>query len=486
MPRKRIAIIGGGASGVALAWCLTSLPRLRQDWIVTLLHDEDELGGHSRTIPVWFDEQGRGHTGAAPVGRTVFPVDIGVQFVSRALHPNVYRVLESLEFRDRVRLHRHPGLRIAVAIDEAKAWGNFGEYRQRFPDRLDKSTWRLAREFERDLRAAPWRRVGNRRLWTLTARDYLAAAGIGENCEFVRQVLVPFLAVINGSATPYLLDVAMRDLFPFFGQLPFAPESGSCVSFFRPGRGMDRFAGGATSWINAMAGSAAAHGAMLRTSSRVKRVSPTRAGTVVEWDEPAFSGRGWAEFDAVVLTTEMSTSRELLDHSNNPHWTDQAPVLNPFRTHPTECYLHQDGSLLARAVSDGREDIHVAGSSGAPSTTYLMSNIVGAPHPCYLTRYPANDRTRRPDPAAVIAQRSWRRGWSATAPLDNSTRDLHRVQGAGGIYFAGTGTTVDSMEGALLSAMVIAHRVAGYPYPFPRHTHAHALYRRFTDAMFPA
>src|SRR5689334_18366611 len=115
MRKQRLAIVGGGAAGVGLAWCLTSQPDPRQALEITLFHDEDELGGHSRTIPVWFDAEGCGHAEPAPANNKVYPVDIGVQFVSPSLYPNLYRQLALPGLRDQVLLQHQPVVRISGA-----------------------------------------------------------------------------------------------------------------------------------------------------------------------------------------------------------------------------------------------------------------------------------------------------------------------------------------------------------------------------------
>ncbi|MBL8744509.1 MAG: NAD(P)-binding protein, partial [Myxococcales bacterium] len=85
MTKKRLAIVGGGASGASLVWALMEKPATADLVEVTLFHDEDAVGGHSKTIEVWFDETGRGHAvsaaAPAPPGVVVHPIDSGVQFV---------------------------------------------------------------------------------------------------------------------------------------------------------------------------------------------------------------------------------------------------------------------------------------------------------------------------------------------------------------------------------------------------------------------
>src|ERR1043165_955794 len=80
MTKKQVCIVGGGASGLCLAWLATRSAHIAAEWDVTLLHDEPALGGHSHTIPV-------------ELGGARVPVDIGVQFVSPTLYPHVTAML---------------------------------------------------------------------------------------------------------------------------------------------------------------------------------------------------------------------------------------------------------------------------------------------------------------------------------------------------------------------------------------------------------
>jgi hypothetical protein len=159
--------------------------------------------------------------------------------------------------------------------------------------------------------------------------------------------------------------------------------------------------------------------------------------------------------------------------------------------------------LLAPELADGKEDGQFTGSfalgSRSPDSdrfglpydlrasfqTYLMRNILDTPYPCHVSMYAEDDDARRPDPATVIAHRTWRHSrWVATI-FREAGQELHHVQGLGNVFFAGNNTTVDSEEGALLSAMIVADRIAGYPYPFPKASYSYAFYRRFAKAMFP-
>ena len=70
--QQKVCIIGGGATGVSLMWCLAQDPNARQNWAVTLLHDQDQLGGHSLTLPVQHNGQTAiGGDGQATMGNTI-------------------------------------------------------------------------------------------------------------------------------------------------------------------------------------------------------------------------------------------------------------------------------------------------------------------------------------------------------------------------------------------------------------------------------
>lgn len=413
MARRRIAIVGGGVAGVALAWCLTSRPELRHDWSVTLLHDTEEMGGRARSLRVWFDDDGRGHTTPPPPGVATVPIDIAAPLLCPARFPNLYRQVALPELRDHVRLT--PRLSRPAGPEST-----------------------VDRQLDRDLRDVRWRRIGGRRLWALSTAEYLELVGVAGDSRAARTLLTPYLWLLELSRVGEIGDAPLRSL-----------------SEVR--RGWDSFTDGLTSWVGAMAGRAEAHGAWLRRNCAVKRVTPASSGVTVEWDTSAPGDNGWAQFDTVALTTEMPVNRELLDHPDNPHWSVQAPHLADDPAGPWTYAVHQDDSMLTDKL------------------TYPIADIVGAPHPCHISIYRKGDEGPRPDPDTVIAHRQ------VNALPDADHHGLAAVQGKGQIHFVGRYTTMDSIEGDLISALVAANRIAGMPYPFPRSTPAHRLYLKYAS-----
>jgi hypothetical protein len=192
-------------------------------------------------------------------------------------------------------------------------------------------------------------------------------------------------------------------------------------------------------------------------------------------------------FDEVVLTTDMTTNRQLLDNPQNPYYSSpnqpvtQAKYLSEdaFPLNPGSCYIHQDDSVLAPYLKTRDEVLQfTACYSQQPkdnlpydmSTTYstwLVQNMVtDLPEPVYVSMYGSIEAPEAPG-AQLFPPVSWRHGRFLGSYMYGSKRALHNIQGLGNMWFAGNNTTQDSEEGALVSAMVIAEKVCpDWKYPF--------------------
>ena len=129
---QKVCIVGGGASGVALLWCLAKAQQQNSgDFEITLVHDVlvydngqpqpgiPSLGGHSRTVPV-------------TVNGTEYWIDLGVQLIAPAMYPNMMSMLKLPQFSS-VKMDPVP-LKVACAFPgvtqggPAQYWGNFPAY----------------------------------------------------------------------------------------------------------------------------------------------------------------------------------------------------------------------------------------------------------------------------------------------------------------------------------------------------------------------
>lgn len=115
--KKKVCIIGGGATGVSLLWILSQDPKAREEWEVTLIHNQDQLGGHSLTYPVTRKIKSR-VGGKTVTTEKTFDIDIGVQFIAPMLYPNVHQMLQRPEFKSRVEVFDYNDLKIACAFPQ--------------------------------------------------------------------------------------------------------------------------------------------------------------------------------------------------------------------------------------------------------------------------------------------------------------------------------------------------------------------------------
>ncbi len=523
MTKKQIAVIGGGAAGCALAWTL-SRPETQTLVDVTVFHDDDEVGGHSRTIGIWFDGAGKGHVNDAanpvPAGTTVYPVDIGVQFVCPTLYPNLYKQLQLPEFAGTVKLTPHAALKISTSFGPTLNWGNFPDYQSgpRFSPCWDYTTRTQAANFQKDVAWGPFTPLDGITFSTQVER-YLQVKGVDWTTNFFRYLLIPYLSIINGYGTGDLLETTFEDLFPIFTKLPVIQALGPYGCFTEPGKGWDRFTDGATAWVAAMASYAKTKGANIQCGRTVLAVYPSSGGKKVTIEHAATADvvaaaanpmlpvpRKVDVFDDVVLTTDMTTNRSILDNPQNALYASQKDYIaaSKFALIPGVCYIHQDDECLSPTLRDKKEDGQFVGTYSMGQTapggndyglpydltnafqTYLMKNILGTPVDCHVSMYADASNAKLPDPAKTLYKKEWRHGRWVASFFDQAKKELHRVQGLGHIWFAGNNTTVDSEEGALVSAMSIADQMfPEWVYPFDIASEAFMFYEHFESVMFP-
>ena len=466
---KKIAVVGGGATGLSLLWCLTSQETTRNQVELTLFHEDPELGGHSRTMHPEF-------------GGKTYPVDLGVQYICPLLYPNTYKMLALPEFAA-VTLQDHGEIKLASTFNEQLNWGNFPAY-QSGPlfDKLYTTDNELAAlEFEAHIMDAVL--FGNMKQ---TVGEYLQEKQPPK--EFIDYFLMPYLSILNGyGEADQLMAATFEDLWPIFTPLS---DPGPLAAFTKPGLGWQRFVEGSSSWIDAMAKFAEANGATVKTRARVSQVWPDESGdgVWVAWGNPLRGQTNLPQkFDAVVLTTDMTTNRRLLDNNRNPFYNGpNQPVTQEkyiseqaFPLNPGSCYIHQDDSVLAPYLTTRDEIIQfTAYYSQQPTndlpfdlattySTWLVQNMVpGLPEPVYVSMYGSYEAPNPPD-KQLFAPVQWRHGRFLGSYMYTSKRNLHNAQGLGNMWFAGNNTTQDSEKGALTSAMVIAEKVCpDWEYPF--------------------
>lgn len=519
---NNICIVGGGAAGVALLWTLSQYQKQR--WNVTLIHDQQYLGGHSYSPAVQWNGK-------------PFNVDIGVQFISPFLYPNVHEMLLKPEFNSRVPVTNYDALKIACAFprdaqNNLLNWGNFPDYQ---PGSNNPNSSRFAL-FDADMlfdcqmfqdflevAIAP-------EFATMTLTDFFKSLPPGmvfkNQQRFLDYFLKPYLSIINGYGRALMDSTILADLWPLFAYIPL--EKTPQGSFTKPGTGWQRFTHGAQSWVQAMADVAQslAPSTIILNSSVTGVSTDQNSGAVtVTWQSNTTKQTLSKTFDKVVLTTDMWTNSRLLNNASNAYyWNNLYQQYIGYPATPNgpkpvwdlmwgKCYIHTDLSVLSPDLRLQEETLQFT-AYYAPGnqngnydlantfTTYMQKNLLNDPAAdgLYLTMYGyVPDPTKQKVPAQntwLTQPITWTHGKWTPAFMGGAKSNLHLAQGLGSIrypgqmntnvYFAGNNATADSEEGALDAAMIIAEYAFNVDYPLPSlNPLAWYMYDTYHNVMFP-
>ncbi len=474
---QKVCIVGGGASGVALLWCLAKAQQQNSgSFEITLVHDDlvyqngepqpgiPSLGGHSRTVPV-------------TVNATTYWIDLGVQMIAPVMYPNLMSMLKLPQFAT-VTMDAVP-LKVACAFPgttqggPAQYWGNFSDYQN---TSLYQQGAADANTFEALLKAQPGMMLSLQSLLD-------AEAGLFNDLPtFETYFLDPYLSIMNGYGSALLGEIYVPEVAFLFDQ--------GYASFTNWSSDFMRFHFGAMQWVQAMATDAVNSmpgGAVtILTGATVTEVYPSTNGPFVTW-EVGGQLQNPEQFDAVVLTTDMGTNGTLLDNSSNPLWSfyEQYVGQGVWGLVPGFCYLHQDASILAPGMpSPPEETLQFTAYWSTQEkpfdlttswTTYSYKNLMSVTDPSfeyYLTMY-GFDPTQvqgTPIPKNPIAPTpmNWTHGMWLPSFMWEQKQLMRNAQSISpyytplpsqkqtGIYFAGNNLTMDSEEGALVSAMALA------------------------------
>jgi hypothetical protein len=523
--KKKVCIIGGGATGVSLLWALSQDPQARAAWDITLIHNQSTVGGHSLTYNVNWN------------GKS-FPVDIGVQFISPMLYPNVHEMLKRPEFQSRVAVRDYDSLKIACAFppganNSPLNWGNFTDYQQGSNFALYsaevKSDIQTFQDFVEVSLIEGW---GNK-----TLQEYFNAPPIPYKNQqlFIDYILAPYLSIINGYGASLLDQTTFIDLFPLFSTLPLPQSWGFPTplgSFSNPGTGWQRFTNGAQSWVQGMNDVAQTYTpSTLILNSNVNAVwtDPSTGQVTVAWTDQNNQQHSGV-FDKVVLTTDMWTNSKILNNPKNQYYWKNLyvkyigygqdengnplgqPVVWPLMW--GQCFIHSDSTMLSPDLMEQEETLqfnayYAPGNENGnydlekTFTTYIQKNVLGDPDAdgLYLTMYGYIPNAANGDkiPKNILFQEPWTHGKWTPSFMTGPKALLYLAQGRGNIsysgqmntnvYFAGNNATADSEEGALDSALAIANYAFGVEYPLIElngdSLFAYFMYTVYHDVMFP-
>lgn len=300
-PRK-IAVIGGGISGMGAAYRLSTHHR------VTLIEAEPRLGGHARTIVA-------GKRGDQPV-------DTGFLVFNYANYPNLAALFDELDVPV-----TKSDMSFAASID-----GGALEYGLKTVDALFAQRRNLARPnflrmvrdiFQFNKNAL---RVANEDR-SIGIGDFLDRLGTGP--WFKDYYLAPLSGAIWSMPTEKIMDFPAHTMIQFFENHALLNHTGQHQWY--------TVDGGSVEYVRRLEAALVARGVDLRLGAPVQAVSRAAGAVQIKLE-----GADWAGFDEVVFATHSDDSLALLA---DPRAHEKA-ALGAVRYQANDVVLHADERIM--------------------------------------------------------------------------------------------------------------------------------------------
>ncbi|WP_435256817.1 NAD(P)/FAD-dependent oxidoreductase [Thioclava sp. FR2] len=333
---RRIAVIGGGISGMAAAHMLA------ESHAVVLFEAEQRLGGHARTVMA-------GKRGDQPV-------DTGFIVFNRVNYPHLVKLFEKLDVPV-----TESNMSFCASIDGGRIEYGLASLDTLFAQRrnaLNPKFLAMLRDIVRfNKYAAEVAKPG------MVIGDLLKALGTG--AYFRDYYITPFSGAIWSTPTKGILDFPADAMVRFFENHALLSASGQHQWY--------TVKGGSVEYVTRLSAELRRQGADLRLGAKVASVSRIGEGVLVRGvgGEPEL-------FDDVVFATHSDDSLRLLSDATEA----ERKVLSAVQYQPNEAILHCDTSLMPRSRKIWSSWAYVEPKGGPGERidlTYWMNNLQPIP-----------------------------------------------------------------------------------------------------------
>lgn len=332
--RPRVAVIGGGISGLSAAH------RLGGDFPVTVFESEVRLGGHSSTVVV-----------DTPVGEQ--PIDTGFIVLNDRNYPNFHKLLDQIGAD-------HVPSNMSFSVSDLE--GNY-EYAGSSPNALYATRRNILRPaFHRMVRDLVRFNGDAQRLINsgqvddeISLRDFLDNGGYSN--EFIEKLIVPQVSAVWSADPAQLYSFPARIVFEFFNNHGILEVRG------RP------------KWQTIKGGSAA-YVAKLREATRAEFHTGTAVEAVRRGEHGVaikLSDGAEVIFDEVIFATHSDQALDLLADPTEA----EREILGAIPYQQNDVVLHTDESLLPRRrAARASWNYHLLDEPRDRTTvTYWMNNL---------------------------------------------------------------------------------------------------------------
>ncbi len=344
-PPRRIAVIGGGISGMAAAHLLAP------DHHVTLIEAAPRLGGHARTVIAGKrDDQ---------------PVDTGFIVFNRVNYPLLTQLFTDLD------VPVVPSdMSFGASIDGGRIEYGLRNLRAVFAQRRNVFRPEFMRMI-RDILRFNARAVRDADDPTMTIGDLLEKIGTGN--WFRDYYIAPLSGAIWSTPTRGILSFPAQALIRFF-------ENHALLAYTGQHQWLT-VKGGSVAYVTRLEAALRRAGVTIRMSAPVAAVRRTALGVEIRCENAE-----WECFDEVVFASHSDDALAMLSDASH---TERA-ALSSIRFQPNEAVLHADTSVMPRRRLAWASWVY-AEQKNKPSDridlTYWMNSLQPIPHddPMFVT-----------------------------------------------------------------------------------------------------
>ncbi len=352
---RRIAVIGGGISGMAAAHLLAT------DNAVVLFEAEGRLGGHARTLMA-----GR---------RGDQPVDTGFIVYNKANYPHLVALFDKLAVPV-----VESNMTFGASIDGGKL-----EYGLRSLGALFAQKRRIADPrflgMLRDILRFNARAEQVSQNPNLTVGEFLRDLGTG--AWFRDYYILPLSGAIWSTPVQGILDFPAQALIRFFKNHALLGVTGQHQWY--------TVKGGSIEYVRRLQAALEAEAVDLRLGAAVAAVKRDGNGVMIRCE-----GAEWELFDEVIFATHSDDALRLLGDPS----ADETRLLGAVGYQPNEVILHADTAIMPKSKSVWASWVYTEPAGPRPDRidlTYWMNSLQPIPHddPLFVTlnsNRPINDK----------------------------------------------------------------------------------------------
>jgi len=424
---QRIAVIGGGGSGLTTTWLLD------EDYDVTLFESQDRLGGHANTVEINVDG-------------SFVPIEAGFEFISEMYYPHFFHLLQNIlnlplhhytMTTSYYRTNGHDKLFLPPFHDGKIEWKSFG-----FNDIVTMV------EFDHLLKKGKHlikiQDVG------ISLEDFVEHLSLTRG--FKDEFLYPFLAA-NWGVTSEVIKT-----FSAYNALKYTMEGKEMKNYQ-----WLEIVGGTQKYIQALANQLI--NAQIKLSTNIINITHDNSGYTIYEEDGTIS-----QFDYLVMGTNAIQARHLL--RNVPETAEIRAILNHVDYFKTTIAIHGDDRFMPPHQHDWRV-VNVR-YDGVNSAMTAYKSWLSPDNPIFKSwvtldvRNPKDTGSALPEPLYALVHYDHP---VANLKYFQVQKALSMIQGVNNLWFVGNYTfDNDSHESAIISAINVARELAPKSERFVRIT----------------